>query len=98
MTFISCLGISQKPAQATSIIAIDEYHGQKIEDPYRTLENLEDSTVIDWLQEQGKYAFNLSQKIFTFFYLQLRIYFIVFAMRNHLYFALFIVVKLEYIK
>ncbi len=32
--------------------AIDYYHGHKIEDPYRSLENLEDSTTINWLKNQ----------------------------------------------
>lgn len=30
----------------------DLYHGIKLEDPYRNLENLKDSTVIDWLNQQ----------------------------------------------
>ena len=35
---------------------IDIYHGISITDPYRNLENLEDSTVLDWLKNQNKYA------------------------------------------
>ncbi len=54
---------SQKPPLAASIPAIDEYHEQKVEDPYRNLENLEDSTVVHWLKQQGDYATNILEKI-----------------------------------
>ncbi len=40
------------PSQAI----FDTYHGQTIEDPYRHLEDLEDSTVISWLQAQETLA------------------------------------------
>lgn len=33
-------------------ITVDELHGYKIEDPYRYMENLEDSTFINWLKRQ----------------------------------------------
>ncbi len=36
--------------------SIDTYHGVSIKDPYRNLENLKDSTVLEWLQSQGKIA------------------------------------------
>ena len=45
-----------KPPLAPKQPAVDEYFGQKIEDPYRNLENLEDSTVIHWLKAQKTYA------------------------------------------
>ncbi|WP_299435362.1 prolyl oligopeptidase family serine peptidase [uncultured Aquimarina sp.] len=35
---------------------VDTYFGEKIEDPYRWLENLEDSTTISWLKDQKKVA------------------------------------------
>ncbi|WP_062057497.1 prolyl oligopeptidase family serine peptidase [Aquimarina longa] len=38
-------------------MAIDIYHDQKVEDPYRNIENLEDSTVVDWLEAQSDLAF-----------------------------------------
>ncbi len=46
-----------------SVTATDTYHGQKIEDPYRNLENLKDSTVINWLKQQGTYAFDIVENI-----------------------------------
>ncbi|TSE03809.1 prolyl oligopeptidase family serine peptidase [Aquimarina algiphila] len=39
-----------------SIPVIDTYHGTSIEDPYRNLENLKDSTVIQWFAAQENYA------------------------------------------
>lgn len=36
-------------------LVIDELHGQKIEDPYRYMENLNDTVVIDWLKDQKAY-------------------------------------------
>ncbi|WP_299259800.1 prolyl oligopeptidase family serine peptidase [uncultured Aquimarina sp.] len=43
--------------------AVDEYHGQKIIDPYRNLENLKDTTVISWLQAQDNYASDILKNI-----------------------------------
>lgn len=45
-----------KPGPAPMKMAIDEYHGIKIEDPYRNLENLEDPAVASWMKEQANYA------------------------------------------
>ncbi len=44
-------------------VTVDEYHGQKIEDPYRNLEDLEDSTVIDWFKVQNQYTNQLLNHI-----------------------------------
>lgn len=54
---------TKKPPLAPSVMAIDEYHGQKIEDSYRNLENLEDSTVIHWLRKQGDFASGILEQI-----------------------------------
>lgn len=62
MVFYSCNKKSNLPI-VTSIRTIDEYHGRDIEDPYRNLENLKDSTVVNWLREQGKYAFDIIKSI-----------------------------------
>ncbi|WP_158597054.1 prolyl oligopeptidase family serine peptidase [Aquimarina sp. BL5] len=52
-----------KPPIAPSVSAVDTYHGQQVEDPYRNLENLKDSTVLNWLTEQGDYAFDYLENI-----------------------------------
>ncbi|MBW1297800.1 prolyl oligopeptidase family serine peptidase [Aquimarina litoralis] len=52
-----------KPSLAPEKLVVDTYHGTQIEDHYRNLENLEDSTVIKWLKEQGDFAFNILDKI-----------------------------------
>lgn len=44
-------------------VAIDEYHGIKVEDSYKNLENLKDSLVTNWLQDQGEIAFETLKKI-----------------------------------
>ncbi|SHJ47589.1 prolyl oligopeptidase family serine peptidase [Aquimarina spongiae] len=51
------------PPIAKTVIAVDEYHGKLVEDPYRNLENIKDSTVIKWLKGQGNYADRILQKI-----------------------------------
>ncbi len=62
---ISCSNHNQyeKPPLAKSVLAIDQYHGKEIKDPYRNLENLEDSTVIHWLKMQGNHAFKILKRI-----------------------------------
>ena len=49
--FIQC---NQKPQPLKTSDVVDEYYGQQIADPYRWMEDLEDSTVIDWLKAQKK--------------------------------------------
>lgn len=49
--------------EISKLNTIDNYHGIKIEDPYRNLENLEDTKVINWLKEQNKYANNYLENI-----------------------------------
>ncbi len=44
-------------------IVTDNYFGKEVKDPYRNLENLEDSSVIKWLKDQEKYAKNLLHEI-----------------------------------
>ncbi len=52
-----------KAPLAPSVMAVDEYHGQQIEDPYRNLENLKDSTVVDWFRNQGAYGTEILENI-----------------------------------
>lgn len=59
----SCSKENMKPPLIKSVVTVDEYYGKEIEDPYRNIENLEDSTVINWLQEQGEYASNILKSI-----------------------------------
>ncbi|PKV52034.1 oligopeptidase B [Aquimarina sp. MAR_2010_214] len=56
---ISCSSQSQKQSN----IVTDTYHGVKIEDEYRYLEDLKDSSVISWLQTQRKKALISLQNI-----------------------------------
>ncbi len=41
----------------------DVYHGQTITDPYRHLERVEDTTVIDWIKQQNKKTATVIQKL-----------------------------------
>ncbi len=61
--FATCTSQTPKPSDITSVKAIDEYHGQLIEDPYRNLENLQDTTVINWIKRQSKYASDILKNI-----------------------------------
>ncbi|WP_264551828.1 prolyl oligopeptidase family serine peptidase [Flavobacterium sp. N2038] len=45
-----------KPQPATEKIVTDEYFGEKIEDPYRYLENLTDPNVVTWMKSNTDYA------------------------------------------
>ena len=44
---------------------IDTYHNKKIKDLFRSLENLEDSLVLDWLKKQDENRKKLSIKLLT---------------------------------
>ena len=44
-------------------VAIDTYHGQQIEDPYRNLEDLKDSVVDQWNKNQNTYADTILKNI-----------------------------------
>lgn len=52
-----------EPPLITPKEAVDEYHGQQIVDPYRNLENLQDTVVISWLQAQDNYASDILNTI-----------------------------------
>ncbi|WP_197748840.1 prolyl oligopeptidase family serine peptidase [Hymenobacter sp. BT18] len=45
-------GLPAAPAKSAS----DTYFGVKVEDPYRNLENLQDSAVASWMKAQSEYA------------------------------------------
>ncbi|WP_198403843.1 prolyl oligopeptidase family serine peptidase [Aquimarina aggregata] len=63
LLFVSCSNEVLKPPVANSVKVIDNYHGYQVEDLYRNLEDLKDSTVIDWFKSQGDFAFNRLKKI-----------------------------------
>jgi prolyl oligopeptidase len=46
----------ERPPLAPSQLAVDDYFGVKVSDEYRNLENLKDSVVIDWMQQQQNYT------------------------------------------
>ncbi|MDX1762436.1 MAG: hypothetical protein R3218_09805, partial [Christiangramia sp.] len=45
-----------KPEKAKPKKVIDEYHGIKVEDPYRYMEDLDDPQVVNWMKANTKYA------------------------------------------
>lgn len=45
-----------KPQPALEKIVVDEYFGEKIEDPYRYLEDLKDPNVVNWMKSNSTYA------------------------------------------
>ncbi len=53
----------KKPPPAPQEMAVDTYFGQEIQDPYRNLENLEDSTVVHWLKQQDSFATDMLSNI-----------------------------------
>ncbi|WP_103072322.1 prolyl oligopeptidase family serine peptidase [Aquimarina sediminis] len=65
LLFLTACSESTIPQQPIlkRINAVDEYHNQKITDPYRNLENLEDSTTISWLLGQEDYASKILKNI-----------------------------------
>lgn len=48
---------------APSIPMVDEYYNFKIFDEYRNLENLKDSSTINWMKKQTNYAHNILNQI-----------------------------------
>ena len=56
-----CMGAAfavtaQNPPVAPVKVVTEEFFGQKIDDPYRYMENLDDPAVESWLKAQGDYA------------------------------------------
>ena len=45
-----------KPPVAPVQTAVDTYYGQKVEDPYRSMENQKDPAVIAWMKAQADYT------------------------------------------
>ncbi len=41
----------------------ETYHGKEIKDPFRPLENMKDSTILDWYKKEAQYAQNILQNI-----------------------------------
>ncbi|WP_271784972.1 prolyl oligopeptidase family serine peptidase [Aquimarina algiphila] len=60
LLFISCNFIAQEQLNQSTI---DEYYGVTVEDPYRSMENLEDSIVLKWFQRQGHQARSILEQI-----------------------------------
>ncbi|MBB6372574.1 prolyl oligopeptidase family serine peptidase [Chryseobacterium shigense] len=54
---------AQKSNPAPSVPANDDYHGVKILDEYRNLENLQDLGTINWMKSQTNYANSILDKI-----------------------------------
>ena len=46
---------AQQPVAPVKVVT-DEYFGQKIDDPYRYLEDMKDESVINWFKGQGDYT------------------------------------------
>ncbi|MCA0133397.1 prolyl oligopeptidase family serine peptidase [Winogradskyella alexanderae] len=46
----------EKPNLLPQRIVFDEYHGQKVEDPYRYMEDLKNEEVLNWMKANNKYA------------------------------------------
>ena len=48
--------VKQKPPLATIDVVTETLFGKEISDPYRYMENLKDTTVINWFKSQAKYT------------------------------------------
>ncbi|REC77115.1 prolyl oligopeptidase [Chryseobacterium elymi] len=55
--------LAQKNNLAISQPVVDEYYGVKILDEYRNLENLKDSSTINWMKSQTSYTNSILNKI-----------------------------------
>lgn len=55
--------VAQKISKAPSVPVTDYYHGVEIVDEYRNLENLEDSTVINWMSDETTYTKKIFKSI-----------------------------------
>ena len=60
---VSSLVIAQKTNLAPSVPVTDDYHGVKVVDEYRNLENLKDPATIDWMKSQTDYANSIVKNI-----------------------------------
>jgi prolyl oligopeptidase len=54
---------SKTPPVAPVREVVDDYHGTKIADPYRYMENLKDPEVLGWMKSQSAYATELLDRI-----------------------------------
>ncbi len=63
--FVSCSSNEtiKKPPLAKAEPVEDTYFGQTVSDPYRFMENLQDSSVLKWFRIQSDYARNVLNKI-----------------------------------
>ncbi len=62
--FFIVLGCTKKRQKEFTIgkIVTDSYFGKEINDPYRYMENLKDTSVINWLIKQEKYSKEIAKK------------------------------------
>ena len=44
---------------------VDEYHGIKVEDPYRWLEDVDSPETLDWIQKQNELTFGFPSSAYT---------------------------------
>ena len=52
-----------EPPEAKVDVVLETIHGIEIRDPYRYMENLENSSVIEWMRAQNDYAREVLSKI-----------------------------------
>src|SRR5688572_28220979 len=60
--FLSAQAIAQPPV-TPRIPVTDDYFGMKVTDNYRWMENVQDSTVLKWFEDQEAYAENIFDRI-----------------------------------
>ncbi|WP_160130005.1 prolyl oligopeptidase family serine peptidase [Kordia antarctica] len=63
LLIISCSEEVYRGESIKGVNAVDTYHGIELNDPYRNLENLKDSTVLNWMKQQNDYAENIVANI-----------------------------------